>query len=127
MSSRRRSRTKSNRVRSRCQRSVLTGSDAWSSAPPVPLFRPPSRIHEYLNRRSGTANVVESHPIAPFKVPPRVGDDFSVGRMIHGLTPNDSCVQLLVVVLHVPEQFVLRRRRTDAKYGIGPVAGWRAL
>jgi len=49
-----------------------------------------------------------SHPIAPYEVPLRVGNDFSVGRMIHGLNPNNSCLELLVVVLHVPEEFELR-------------------
>jgi hypothetical protein len=49
-----------------------------------------------------------SHPIAPYEVLLRVGEDFSVGRMIQGLNTNDSCVQLLAVVVHVPEKFELR-------------------
>ncbi len=39
-----------------------------------------------------------SHPIAPHEVPPRVGNDFSVGRMIHGLNTPDTNVLVSAIV-----------------------------
>ena len=67
------------------------------------------------------------HPIAAFEVPPRVGDDFSVGRMIQGFSTSNLSLELTVVFLHVPEKFELRRRRSNDENGIGTVEGPRDL
>jgi len=60
-----------------------------------------------------------SQPIPLTEVPPRVGKNFSISRMIERFYASDLRLELLVVGLQVPEKFELCRGRSNYENGIG--------
>src|SRR5512140_2874433 len=49
--------------------------------------------------------------LAEVEVPRHVRDDLPVGRMIDGLDPHDPPLEDVLVLVQVPEELELRRRR----------------
>ncbi len=67
------------------------------------------------------------HPIGSLEVLSRVGNELRIGRVIHGLYPHDRSRDGLGVLLSVPNELKLRRRRTDHEHLRCPIERCRNL
>jgi hypothetical protein len=65
-------------------------------------------------KRDGPRKVDRStRSVVPFEVLPGVSDELPIARVIDRLDPDDSGFERVLVLVHEPKKFELRRRRPD--------------